>query len=213
MASLSEAQNEKKRPNTRLIILAGGGLAVGLLLGWLLLNWLRPYQYHGIEIASETPVTNFELTGPGGEPVRLIDFRGKVVMLYFGYTFCPDVCPATMNELANTMEILGRKAEDVQVLMITLDPERDTPEQLETYLSHFNPDFIGLTGSEEKLLTVTAPLGIFYEKHEGTAQSGYLVDHTATVAVLDKRGYLRLIHPFGATAEEMAEDVRHLLRD
>ena len=213
MASLSEAKHGQKRPYTRLIILAIVGLAGGLLLGWLLLSWLRPYQYHGMEIASETPVTNFALTGPGGEPVRLIDFRGQVVMIYFGYTFCPDVCPATMTELNDAMEILGSKADDVQVIMITLDPERDTVAQLETYLSHFNPDFIGLTGTEEELLTVTAPLGIFYERHEGSAQTGYLVDHTATVAVLDKRGYLRLIHPFGATAEEMAEDVRHLLRD
>ncbi len=213
MTSLSETKQEKKKSNIKLIVLAVVGLTIGVLLAFLLLNWLRPYSYHGMEITAETPVTNFELTGPGGEPVRLIDFRDKVVLIYFGYTFCPDVCPATMVELDNALELLGNKADDVQVLMITLDPERDTYEQLESYVTHFNPSFIGLTGTEEELLTVTSPLGIFYEKHEGTPQTGYLIDHTATVAALDRNGRMRLIYPFGTTGEEIAEDVKHLLRD
>ena len=213
MASLSETDHAEQKSNMKWIVWAVIGLTIGVLLAFLLLNWLRPYQYHGMEIAAETPVTNFELTGPGGEPVRLIDFRDQVVLIYFGYTFCPDVCPATMVELDDAMELLGNKAEDVQVLMITLDPQRDTYEQLESYVTHFNDDFIGLTGTEEELLTVTSPLGIFYEKHEGTPQTGYLIDHTATVAALDKRGHMRLIYPFGTTGEEIAEDVKHLLRD
>ena len=162
---------------------------------------------------STQPVTNFTLTGPGEQPVSLIDFRGKVVMLYFGYTFCPDVCPATMVELRDAMEILGDRSEDVQVIMITLDPERDTPEVLGAYLSHFDDSFIGLTGTPDELIAVTAPMGIFYEKHEGSAASGYLVDHTATVAVLDKTGKLRLIYPFGTTGEEMAADLKYLIRE
>lgn len=213
MTSLSETQQKEQKSNIKLIVLAVVGLAIGVLLAFLLLSWLRPYSYHGMEITAETPVTNFELTGPGGESVRLIDFRDKVVLIYFGYTFCPDVCPATMVELNNALELLGNKADDVQVLMITLDPERDTYEQLESYVTHFNPTFMGLTGTEEELLTVTSPLGIFYEKHEGTPQTGYLIDHTATVAALDRNGRMRLIYPFGTTGEEIAEDMKHLLRD
>jgi protein SCO1/2 len=192
------------------------GLGIGIGLGLLFL-WIRPFlgptEWHGMEIQSNQPVTNFTLSGPGEQPVSLIDFRGKVVMLYFGYTFCPDVCPATMVELRDAMDILGDRREDVQVLMITVDPERDTAEVLEQYLTHFDESFIGLTGTPDELIAVTAPMGIFFERHEGSAASGYLVDHTATVAVLDKDGKLRLIYPFGITGEEMAADLKYLVRE
>jgi protein SCO1 len=192
------------------------GLGIGIGLGALFLAirpLLGPSKWHGVVMQSTQPVTNFTLTGPGEQPVSLIDFRGKVVMLYFGYTFCPDVCPATMVELSDAMEILGRKSENVQVVMISLDPERDTAEVLQQYVAHFNDSFIGLTGTPEELIAVTAPMGIFYEKHEGSAASGYLIDHTATVAVLDKQGKLRLIYPFGITGEEMAADLKYLVRE
>ena len=192
------------------------GLGIGISLGALFLlirPFLGPTEWHGMEIQSTQPVNNFTLTGPGEQPVSLIDFRGKVVMIYFGYTFCPDVCPATMVELRDAMDILGNRREDVQVLMITVDPERDTPEVLEEYLAHFDESFIGLTGTPEELIAVTAPMGIFFERHEGSAASGYLIDHTATVALLDKDGKLRLIYPFGVTGEEMAADLKYLVRE
>lgn len=210
MTTISE-QPEAKRP-LRTIFLVIGGLAIGITLAWLIINWLVPPSYNGQEINSTNPVTNFTLTGPGGESVSLVDFRGKVIMLYFGYTFCPDVCPATMVELRTAVDELGRQADDVQVLMVTLDPERDTPEVLEKYVAHFNPSFIGLTGTEDEVIAASAPLGIFYEKEAGSAASGYLVNHTATVMVLDKRGHLRLVYPFGTSGEDMAADLRHLVR-
>jgi protein SCO1/2 len=178
-----------------------------------LLTWLLPPSYNGQIIDSQDPVTNFTLTGPGGESVSLIDFRGKVVMLYFGYTFCPDVCPATMVEIRNAVQALGSKADDVQVIMVSLDPERDTPDVLEKYVAHFNPSFIGLTGTEDEITIASAPLGIFYEKEEGSAATGYLLNHTATVMVLDKRGYLRLLYPFGTSGEDIAADLRQLVRE
>ncbi|MBE2220757.1 MAG: SCO family protein [Anaerolineae bacterium] len=214
MTTISEQPEvqQKKRPfRTILFILVG--LAVGLALGWLLLTWLMPPSYHGQVINAQTPVTNFTLTGSGGEPVDLIDFRGKVVLLYYGYTFCPDVCPATMVELRTAVQELGSKAKDVQVLMISLDPERDTPEVLEKYVTHFDPSFIGLTGIEEEIIAASAPLGIFYEREKGSAASGYLINHTATVMALDKRGQLRLLYPFGTTGEDIAADLRHLIRE
>lgn len=215
MTTLSENQDTPSTKNRRrrTVLLAVIGLTLGLVLGWLLLNWLRPPVYHGQVIDSDVPVTNFTLTGPGGKPVSLIDFRGKVVMLYFGYTFCPDVCPATMNELKVAMKELGRQADQVQVLMITLDPERDTPEALADYMTYFDPSFIGLSGSEEEIIAASAPLGIFYEREEGTAATGYLVNHTATVMVLDKHGRLRLLYPFDTAGEDMAADLKYLIRE
>lgn len=220
MSQATDAVNENVQSEpfwkSRLFRLALLGLGIGVGLGALFLV-IRPYlgspEWHGMEMQSTQPVTNFTLTGPGEQPVSLIDFRGKVVMLYFGYTFCPDVCPATMVELRDAMEILGNRSEDVQVIMITVDPERDTAEVLESYLAHFDESFIGLTGSPEDLIAVTAPMGIFFERHEGSAASGYLIDHTATVAVLDKEGMLRLIYPFGITGEEMAADLKYLVRE
>lgn len=214
MTTISEQPEveQKKRP-FRLIIYIVVGVAVGLALGWLLLQWILPPSYNGQVIDSQTPVTNFTLTGPEGEPVSLIDFRDKVVMLYYGYTFCPDVCPATMVELKTAVQSLGSKADDVQVLMISLDPERDTPEALEKYVTHFDPSFIGLTGTEDEIVAASAPLGIFYEREEGSAATGYLINHTATVMVLDKRGHLRLLYPFDTPGEDMAADLQSLVRE
>lgn len=202
-----------KRFTNKTIAIAVISLALGLGLGYLLLQLLIPYQYHGSTISSSQPMTNFTLTGPEGQPVSLIDFRGKVVLIYFGYTFCPDVCPATMVELKTAMEALGKKADDVQVIMVTLDPQRDTWEVLQEYVHHFNPDFIGLTGSEDEITTVAAPFGVFYEKEEGSVETGYLLAHTATVAALDKEGKLRLIFPFETPGEDIAQDVKQLLRE
>jgi protein SCO1/2 len=213
------ANNEEtKTPfwKTQLFRLALIGLGIGIGLGALFLA-IRPFfgptEWHGMEIQSNQPVTNFTLSGTNNQPVSLVDFRDKVVMLYFGYTYCPDVCPATMVELRDALEILGNRSEDVQVLMITVDPERDTAEVLEQYLNHFDDSFIGLTGTPEELIAVTAPMGIFFERHEGSEASGYLIDHTATVAVLDKEGKLRLLYPFGITGDEIAADLKYLVRE
>ena len=193
-----------------------GGLAVGLFAGWLVITYftgnLGPPNFHGMVMQSPDTLTNFTLDSANGD-VSLTDFRGKVTLLYFGYTFCPDVCPATMVELKKAMVELGRDADDVQVIMVTIDPTRDTPEKIDAYVKHFYPSFIGLTGTDEEVAAVAVPLGIFYEKHEGSAESGYLIDHTATVAVIDKDGYLRLIYPFNTAGEDIAKDLRYLVRD
>ena len=214
MATISEQPEvqKEKRP-LRILIFVVVGLAGAVALGWFLLPWLLPSAYNGQVIDSQTPVTNFTLTGPGGEPTSLVDFRGKVVMLYYGYTFCPDVCPATMSELKTAVQELGSKADDVQVIMISLDPERDTPEVLQKYVTHFNPAFIGLTGTGDEIVTASAPLGIFYEREEGSAATGYLINHTATVMVLNKDGYLRLVYPFDTPGEDIASDLQKLIRE
>ena len=187
-------------------------MTLGLLIGWAVIRYIgAPYTYHGTVIQSPQLTPNFSLTGEGGKVVNLRDFRGKAVLLYFGYTFCPDVCPATMVELKEAVEKLGREADDVQVIMISVDPDRDTPEKLAEYVSHFNPSFIGLTGSDDEVGAVATQYGIFYEKHEGTVATGYLIDHTASVVVIDPDGYLRIVYPFGTPGEDIAEDLRHLV--
>lgn len=189
------------------------GLVLGLVLvAVIALPRLRPYTFHGTVLQSPQPAPDFELTAAHGQKVSLKDFDGKVVMLYFGYTFCPDVCPATLSELRGAMEILGAQAKDVQVIMISVDPERDTPEILAEYVTHFHPSFLGVTGTPEEIAKVATLYGIFYEAHEGTTATGYLVDHTATVMVIDQDGHLKLVFPFGTPAGDIAEDLEHILK-
>lgn len=222
---VSESENEsalkteraKKLTPGKLTLLVVIGLLFGLTAGWTLIRVsqglpiIGPRQFHGMLIESPPPLSDFTLASTTGEPMSLRDFRGKVVLLYFGYTFCPDVCPATMAELKRMMSELGRDAEDVQVIMISVDPQRDTLDKLGEYVTRFHPSFIGMTGDESELLGITTQLGIYYAKHEGTPTTGYLMDHTASVSVMDQDGRLRLVFPFGVTGEDMAADVRYLL--
>ena len=184
-------------------------LALAALLAWR----LRPPELHGVLIQSPQEAADFTLMTSTGEPMSLSDFRGKFVLLYFGYTFCPDVCPTTLNDLKGMMEALGpKRAEDVQVIMVSVDPERDTVEQLASYLPYFHPSFLGMTGKVEDIQPVASRLGIFFERHEGTSAAGYLVDHTAVVILVDDEGYVRMIFPYGTSGEDMAADLTYLMR-
>lgn len=176
------------------------------------LSACAPYEFHGTILQSNTEAANFTLMSSSGQRVSLDDFRGKLVVLYFGYTFCPDVCPATLVEIAGAMDILGEDAKKVQAIMVSVDPERDTPEQLAEYVAHFDPNFLGVTGTPEEIAELATLYGVYYEKHEGSAASGYLIDHTATVMVINQEGYLKLLLPFGTTAQEMADDLAYLLK-
>ncbi|MEI2689408.1 MAG: SCO family protein [Anaerolineae bacterium] len=187
-------------------------LLILLLLLLLLLTGCQPYQYHGLLLDSPVPASDVTLTSQTGEPVSLSDFRGQLTALYFGYTFCPDVCPTTLSTLNQALELMGDKADEVQVVMVSVDPDRDTPEALASYLSNFNPDFVGLTSTPEQIASAAIPFGVFFEKHEGSAATGYLVDHTASVMVLDRDGRLRLVIPFETPAEEIAADLKQLLK-
>jgi protein SCO1/2 len=184
-------------------------LALAALLAWR----LRPPELHGVLIQSPQQAADFTLMTSTGEPMSLSDFRGKHVLLYFGYTFCPDVCPTTLNDLKRMMEILGpKRAEDVQVIMVSVDPERDTVEQLASYLPYFHPNFLGMTGTVEEIQPVASRFGIFFERHEGTSAAGYLVDHTAVVTLVDDEGYVRMVFPYGTSGEDMAADLTYLMR-
>ena len=185
---------------------------ISIVLLTAVLSACTPYQFHGTILQSSTEAADFTLMSSNGQRVSLSDFRGKLVLLYFGYTFCPDVCPATLAEIAGAMKILGEDAGKVQTIMISVDPERDTPEQLAEYVAHFDPNFLGVTGTPEQIAELATLYGIYYEKHEGSEASGYLIDHTATVMVIDQEGYLKLLLPFGTTAQDMADDLAYLLK-
>jgi len=128
-------------------------------------------------------------------------------------TYCPDACPTTMAQLKKVPAALGDKADQVQVAMISVDPQRDTPEVLRDYLAAFHPSFIGLTGTLEEITAAAAPFGIYFAAHAGTAATGYLVDHTSAVTAIDKAGHIRLVYPHGTLAEDIVADVRQLVRE
>ncbi|MBP6176884.1 MAG: SCO family protein [Anaerolineales bacterium] len=181
------------------------GLAVGVY-------FFRPHTFHGTVIQSPEPSFDFKLTGKDGD-VSLNDYRGKLVLIYFGYTFCPDICPATLANVGQALRNLGEdKASEVQTIMISLDPERDTPQKLAEYVTHFHPSFIGITGTEQDIAQVTSLYGIFYQVQPGSDATGYLIDHTATLLVIDREGYLKLVFPFGVTVDEIADDLEYMLR-
>jgi protein SCO1/2 len=139
--------------------------------------------------------------------------RGKAVLLFFGYTSCPDVCPTTLAELKQALERLGQeKAQQVQVVFVTVDPERDTPERVQEYVDHFNPNFIGLSGSESELVPVWQKYGVFREIVDGTSAAGYIVNHTARVTLIDQYGNLRVSFAFETPVEDIVHDLKLLLK-
>lgn len=153
------------------------------------------------------------LTDHTGRARSLDDFRGRVVVLFFGFAQCPDVCPTTLAELAQVMKQLGTEADRVQVLFVTLDPERDTPALLARYVTAFNPSFIGLHGDADAIRRTAKEFKVFYEKRPTDASGAYGIDHSAQSYVIDPRGRLRLFVRHGRIATDLAADIRALLRE
>ena len=145
-----------------------------------------------------------------GKTRTLEDFRGKAVVVFFGYTHCPDVCPATMLEIKQALQSLGDEAKRVQVLFVTVDPERDTPQMLAKYVPEFDPGFIGLRGSPEETARVAKEFKVFYQKAQGGSPGAYTVDHTSGIYVFDPQGRVRLFARPGRPAD-LAADLRTLL--
>ncbi len=153
----------------------------------------------------------FTLTDHTGKPRTLADFKGKAVVVFFGYTQCPDVCPTTMAEMATVMQKLGPLADQVQVLFITLDPERDTQELLANYVPAFDKRFLGLRGTPEQTAKTAKEFKVFYSKVPGTDPGSYTIDHTAGSYVFDRDGRLRLFIRHGQGPDPIVHDLRALL--
>jgi protein SCO1/2 len=154
----------------------------------------------------------FSLTDPAGKTRTLADFRGKAVVVFFGYTQCPDVCPTTLSTLAETMKLLGPDADRVQVVFITVDPERDKPALLAEYVPTFDKRFVGLYGDAEATERVAREFKVIYQKQPGATPTTYTMDHSAGVFVFDPQGRLRLYARHGQGPEAFASDLRELLR-
>jgi protein SCO1/2 len=194
--------------------LLGIGIVLGLammLVGWRVLA--QPYKYQGSLIDPPAPAADFQLTTQHGEVFRLSEQRGKIVLIFFGYTHCPDVCPVSLSEFKQIKNQLGDLADQVEFVFITVDPERDTAEYLGQYLANFDPTFIGLSGTPEQLEPVYKSYGVYHQKVETGSAAGYLVDHTARMYIIDAQGNWRLTYPFGMEVEKQVEDLVHLLRD
>jgi protein SCO1 len=188
-------------------------LAVGVVAAGVFL-FGEPASFRGTTYAEPYPVApGFELSSARDTSFRLSDTRGKVVALFFGYTSCPDICPTTMAELNQALQQLGDQADQVQVLFVTVDPKRDTPERVQEYVDHFNSSFIGLSGSEPELAVVWNDYGVFRQVVDGTSAAGYLVDHTARVTLIDQQGNLRVSFPFDTPVEDVVHDLDLLLRE
>lgn len=154
---------------------------------------------------------DFALSDHTGKPRTLADFKGKVVLMFFGYTQCPDVCPTTLSEMAQVMQQLGPQADQVQVLFVTVDPERDTQPLLAQYVPAFDARFLGLYGSAEQTAAVAKEFKVFYAKVPGKAAGSYSMDHTAASYVFDKQGKIRLLVRNGQGTDSMLHDVKLLL--
>ena len=156
---------------------------------------------------------DFSLIGPEGKTVSLGDFRNKVVLIYFGYTFCPDVCPITLSNLKLIMLDLGVKAEDVQVIFISIDPERDNYQKLKDYVPYFHPTFIGLTGSEADIAAVAKKYQTIYLKQKVESEAVYLMAHTDVVILVDQNGKYRGRYKSKYDLDKLTTDVRWLLEN
>jgi protein SCO1 len=156
--------------------------------------------------------TDFKLTDHTGTPRTMADFRGKAVAVFFGFTFCPDVCPTTLSEMKQVMEKLGKDSERLQVLFVSVDPKRDTKEVLSKYVPSFHPSFLGLVGDADATAKVAKDFKIIYRIQPGKTPDSYTVDHSAGTLVFDPKGQLRLFIDYGRlNADQIAADIKRLL--
>ena len=168
-------------------------------------------QFVATDITGADFAQALRLTDHTGKPRALTDFKGKAVVLFFGYTHCPDVCPTTMLDLKQTMKLLGPRADELQVLFVTLDPERDTQAVLAQFVPSFDKRFIGLRGNEQEISAVTATFKIYAKKVDVQGKGGYTVDHSAGMYVFDKVGKIRLYIDYGEKPSDIANDIKQIL--
>ncbi len=167
--------------------------------------------FNATDITGAEFAKTLSLTDHTGKKRNLSDFKGKVVALFFGYTHCPDVCPTTMYDLKNAMKLLGDQSDQVQVLFVTVDPQRDTQEVLAQFVPAFDKRFIGLRGSLQETAETLGSFKVFYSKIEGKSKDDYTVDHSAGIYVFDKKGNVRLYMNYGEKSADMASDFSKLM--
>lgn len=169
--------------------------------------------FQGVDITGADYARQLALPDADGQLRTLGDFKGKVTVVFFGYTQCPDVCPTTMAELAEVKRSLGAEGDRVQGVFVTLDPERDTPDVLKAYVRHFDPGFVALRGSPEQTQATAKEFKVFFAKVPGKEPGSYTMDHTAGSYIFDAQGRVRLFTRYGAGAQALSGDIRQLLRE
>ena len=170
----------------------------------------RP-TFHFTDITGAEFARKLELTDADGKPRSLADWRGKVIVVFFGYTQCPDVCPTTMAELAQIRTQLGADGDRLETVFVTIDPERDTPEVLKAYVANFGPNVVALRGNAEQTAAAAKEFKVFYAKVPGKTTGSYTMDHSAASFVFDPAGRVRLFVPYGADTKLLTGDVKQLL--
>jgi protein SCO1/2 len=201
-------------PSRRLVVKSMAG-AVALTITAGLLTACAPDkpQFKSIDLTGADYAQGFSLADHNGQVRTLKDFAGKVVVVFFGYTQCPDVCPTTMAELAQVKQLLGPDGDKLQGIFITVDPERDTPELLKAYMGNFDASFLALRPTMAQLPEVAKDFKIYYKKVDGETPGSYSMDHSAGSYVFDDKGRIRLYTRYGSGAEALASDIRLLLKN
>ena len=170
-------------------------------------------KFAAIDVTGADYAHDFSLTDHNGQTRSLQDFKGKVVVMFFGFTQCPDVCPTSMNELAEAKKMLGKEGDRVQGLFVTVDPERDTPEVLKAYMGNFDPSFLALyTTTPEQLAALAKDYKVYYKKVDGKTPTSYTMDHSAGSYVYDTQGKLRLYTRYGTGVQPLVDDLKLLLK-
>lgn len=192
-----------------------GWLAASCLVATIALAACQPASppptFQATDISGATFARDFKLTDHNGQIRTLADFKGKVVAIFFGYTHCPDVCPTTLSDFSAALKLLGPQAEQVQVIFVTVDPQRDTPDLLKLYIPAFNPGFLGMYTDEATLALLAKEYKLVYQKTAIKSADDYLIDHSAGSYVYDARGHIRLLIPYGSSPAVIAEDLKTLL--
>lgn len=195
----------------RNLLIFGLALLLGMVAVFLLLGPTKPYTFQGSLIDPPVEAPQFELSDVNGQRFQLSELEGQVVIMFFGYTSCPDVCPVTLTDFLRIRSKLGDQGEEVGFVFVTVDPDRDTPERMKKYLTNFDPAIIGLTGERTELEPVWSSYGVYEAKVDGGSEGNYLVDHSSRIYVIDADGNLLLTYLFGTEYQVIADDVRYLV--
>lgn len=194
-------------------IIASGALFAGVPVFFTACSEAPKPAFKGVDITGVDYAKDLPLTDQFGKARHISDFAGKVVAVFFGYTHCPDVCPTTMSEMAQVKSELGADGDKLQVIFVTVDPERDTPEVLKAYMANFDPSFLALRGSAQELAAVAKDFKIFYKQVPGPTPTSYTMDHSAGLYMFDPSGRLRLFQRYGAGVQPLTDDTHLLLAE
>ncbi len=189
------------------------GLVAGMGLGLAGCSRQQEVKLQGVDVTGAEYAKDFPLPDADGKLRSIKDFAGKVTVVFFGYTQCPDVCPTTLQELVEVKQMLGAQGDKLQGVFVSLDPERDTPEVLKAYVGNFDPGMVALTGTPEQVAAVAKDFKVFFRKVEGKVPGAYTLDHTAGLYMYDPQGRLRAYHRYGAGAQPLVADVQVLLAE